>query len=326
MPNEDLGWERTTQFNLGLDFDIFHNRISGSVDVYKSTTSDILMEMSIPSLTGYTSAWANIGKTANKGIDITLNTQNIKTRNFSWNSTLTLAGNKSRIVELSNGKEDDISNLWFIGQRLSVYYDYKKVGIWQNTTADQEEMAKFNANGSTFEAGDIKVADLNGDYKIDANNDRTIVGHSSPNWTGGFQNIFTYKNWELSIFMVSRMGYTVATGAEPLQGRYAQRLVNYWTEDNPTNDYPSPDYSSAAGDPYKSSMNYQNGSFIKIRNISLGYRLPQSVLDRLHVTNLKFYAQVTNPGMIYSGVSWIDPDLGGSTYNRGVVIGANLNF
>ncbi|SEA20170.1 TonB-linked outer membrane protein, SusC/RagA family [Arachidicoccus rhizosphaerae] len=326
MPNENLGWERTTQFNVGLDFDILHNRISGSVDVYKSTTSDILMEMSIPSLTGYTTAWANIGKTANKGIDITLNTQNIKTRNFSWNTTLTLAGNRSRIVELSNGKEDDLSNLWFIGQRLSVYYDYKKVGIWQNTAADQEEMAKFNANGGTFEAGDIKVADLNGDYKIDANNDRTIVGHSSPNWTGGLQNIFTYKNWELTVFMVSRMGYTIATGAESLQGRYAQRLVDYWTESNPTNDYPSPDYSSAAGDPYKSSMNYQNGSFIKIRNISLGYRLPQSMLDKLHVSNLKFYAQLTNPGMIYSGVSWIDPDLGGSTYNRGVVIGANLNF
>jgi len=326
MANEDLGWERTTQFNLGLDFALFHNRVSGSVDVYKSQTNDLLMLMNIPSLTGYTSAWANIGKTANKGIDITLNTVNIQTRDFSWNSTITLAGNKGRIVELSNGKEDDINNNWFIGQRLGVYYDYKKIGIWQNTTADQAEMAKFNANGGDFKAGDIKIADLNGDYKIDPNNDKTIVGHSSPNWTGGFQNTFDYKNWELSVFIISRLGYTIETADEPLQGRYAQRLLDYWTPENPTNAYPSPDYSSAAGDPYKTSLNYQNGSFIKIRNISLGYRLPKKVLDNLHITNLKFYAQMSNPALIYSGVSWIDPDLGSSAFNRGVVIGANLTF
>ncbi|WP_224068284.1 SusC/RagA family TonB-linked outer membrane protein [Arachidicoccus terrestris] len=326
MANLDLGWERTTQFNLGLDFDLLQGRVSGAIDAYKSQTNDLLLLMSIPSITGFTNTWANIGKTANQGIDISLNTINVQTRDFRWNSTLTFSANKSTIKELSNGKEDDISNNWFIGQRLGVYYDYQKTGIWQNTAEDKAEMEKFNANDADFKAGDIKVADLNGDYKIDPNNDRKILGHSSPDWIGGFQNTFTYRNWELNIFMFARWGFMVETGAESLQGRYAQRLVDYWTPDNPTNDYPSPDYGSAAGDQYKSSMNYQNGSFIKIRNISLGYHLPQKALDHLHISNLKIYAQMSNPGLIYSGVSWIDPDLGGSTYNRGFVIGANLTF
>ena len=326
MANLDLGWERTTQFNLGVDFELFNRRLSGSIDAYKSTTNDLLLLMSIPSVTGFTRTWANIGKTANQGIDITLNSTNVLAGDFSWNSTLTFSANKSIIKELSNGKEDNVLNNWFIDERLGVYYDYKKIGIWQDTQADKDEMAKFNANGADFRPGDIRIQDRNGDYKIDANNDKQILGHSAPSWIGGFQNTFNYKNWELNIFMLARWGYTITGGAESLQGRYAQRDLDYWTPNHPTNEYPSPDYSSAAGDPYNSSMNYQNASFIKIRNISLGYMLPKPTLEKLHISSLKFYAQISNPGLIYSGVSWIDPDLGGSTYNRGVVIGANLNF
>jgi len=187
-------------------------------------------------------------------------------------------------------------------------------------------MAKFNANGHQFQAGDIKIVDQNGDYKIDANYDQKIVGHQQPNWTAGLTNNLTYKNWSFSIFMYSRWGYTMEAGAESLQGRFAQRVVDYWTPDNPTNDYPSPDYNSASGDAFKSSMNYQNGSFIKIRNISLGYNVPREMSSRMHLSNLRVYAQVSNPGLIYSGVKWLDPDLGGSTFNRGVVLGVNVGF
>jgi TonB-linked SusC/RagA family outer membrane protein len=326
MANLNLGWEHTTQWNLGIDFDIFRRRISGTIDLYTSRTSDLLLQRSIPSIVGYVSTWDNVGVTSNKGIDLTINTVNIKNRGFEWNTALNFSANKDKIDELANGKNDDLANLWFIGQRLSVYYDYTKQGIWQNTEADTEEMAKFNANGHNFRAGDIRVVDLNGDYRIDANNDRKIVGNSSPKFTFGFNNTFTYKNWDLAVFMFGRLGFTVARGAESLQGRFSQRVVDYWTPENPTNDYPSPNYNSAAGDPFKSAMNYQDGSFVKIRNISLGYNLPATIAGKMRMTNCRVYAQIQNPGLIYSKISWLDPDLGGSTFNRGFVFGLNVGF
>jgi TonB-dependent starch-binding outer membrane protein SusC len=324
MANLNLGWEHTTQWNVGVDFDFLRRRVSGTIDLYSSRTTDLLLRRTIPSIVGYVSTWDNIGETANKGVDLTINTINVKRRGFEWSSTLNFSANKDKIVKLANGTNDDLANLWFIGQRLAVYYDYTKAGIWQ--TADAAEMAKFNEKGHTFKAGDIRVVDLNGDYRIDANNDRKIVGNSSPRWTFGFNNTFTYKNWDLAVFMFGRLGFTVATGAESLQGRFAQRVVDYWTPENPTNAYPSPNYNSAAGDPYKSSMNYQDGSFIKVRNISLGYNLPMSFVKKLKMTNCRLYAQVQNPGLLYSNITWIDPDLGGSTFNRGLVFGLNVGF
>ena len=324
-PDQNLGWEHTSQYNLGVDFSFFKGRIGGSLDTYTSKTTDLLENAIIPSINGFTRTLTNVGATANKGFEITLNTANIQTRDFKWTSTLNFAINKERITSLPSG--NDLGNLWFIGQRIVVYYDYVKDRIWQNTPEDLAEIAKYKANGQNFSPGDIKVKDLNGDYKIDPNNDKTIVGHASPNWTGGITNTFSYKNFDLSAFIFSRWGFTIPNiGAESLQGRFAQRVVNYWTPTNPTNDYPAPNYNSAAGDPFKSSMNYQDGSFIKIRNISLGYTLPSAVSKKLSLSNVRVYVQATNPGLIYSRVSWIDPDLGGSTYNRGMVLGLNVGF
>lgn len=330
MPNPLLGWEHTTQWNLGLDFDLFNGRISGSLDAYKSRTDDLLMLRSINPINGYTTSLSNIGVTANKGIDLSLTTVNIKKSDFDWTSTLNFSINRDRIVEVANGKQDDITNKWFIDERLGVFYDFVKEGIWQDTPEDKVEMDKFNANiasaNSHFRPGSIKVADLNGDYKIDANNDRQIVGHRNPDWTAGLTNTFNYRNWNLSFFMYARWGFQIETGAESLQGRFAQRVVNYWTPTNPTNDYPAPRWASAAGDTYKNSMNYQDGSFIKLRNISLGYNLPKNVSNSMHLSNVRLYAQVINPGLIYSKIDWIDPDLGGSTFNRGFVFGLNVGF
>jgi len=326
MANLDLGWERTTQWNFGLDFGFFRGRINGALDFYLSRTSDLLLQMSIPSLTGYTSTWANVGATANKGVDLTLNTVNIEKRDFRWTSNLNFTASRDRIVELSNGKLDDVNNLWFIDDRLSVYYDFVKEGIWQNTAEDLAEIEKFNTNGHAFRPGDVRVADLDGDYRIDANHDRQIVGHSAPRWTAGFNNSLSYKNWDLTFFIFGRFGFTTLGGGEYLQGRFAQRRLDYWRPDNPTNEYPAPNYGNAGGDPYRTSMNYQDGSFIKLRNVSLGYTLPTTISNRLRLNTLKIYAQAMNPGLLYANVDWIDPDLGGSTFNRGIVFGLNVGF
>jgi TonB-linked SusC/RagA family outer membrane protein len=330
MPNLKLGWERTTQTDLGLEFGLFNSRISGSLDLYTSRTKDLLLSRSIPTLTGYGRTLDNVGATANKGFEISLNTINVQKRDFTWSSTLNFSANRDRIVELSQGKIDDLNNLWFIGQRLNLYYDYVKLGIWQNTPEDLAEMARFNANiasaNSQFKPGSIKIKDLNGDYKIDANNDRRIVGHAQPNCNAGLMNEFSYKNWSLNVFIFSRWGYTITGGAESLQGRFAQRLVDYWTPNNPTNEYPAPNYNSAAGDPYRSSMNYQDGSFIKVRNISLAYNLPKAISGKMKMTDARFYVQVMNPGLLYSRVDWVDPDVNSSTFNRGIVAGVNIGF
>lgn len=326
MPNKELGWEKTAQINYGVDFSLLNNRLSGSIDYFTSRTTDLLMSRAIPSINGFTTTWDNIGISANRGVDISLNTVNIAHENFSWESTINFTHSKDRIIELQNGKLDDMGNNLFIGQRIAVYYDFEKEGIWQDTPEDLAEMEKFNANGHEFTPGTIRVKDLNGDYVIDANNDRKIRGHSAPNWNFGFGNTFTYKNFDLNFFIYGRMGFTIESGAESLQGRFSQRVLDYWTPDNPTDEYPAPNYNSFSGDPYRSAMNYQDGSFIKLRNVSLGYTLPQHFTDRIKLANLRIYAQAMNPGLLYSKVDWIDPDTGSSIFNRGVVFGLNIGF
>ncbi|MDY0907066.1 SusC/RagA family TonB-linked outer membrane protein [Pedobacter sp. CFBP9032] len=324
FPNKLLSWEKTLQYNLGIDFSLLAGRISGSLDIYKSNTTDLILLKDIPIINGYPTSYDNIGETKNRGLDLTLNTVNVKTKDFTWESTLNFSTSKDEIVKLNGG--DMVTNRFFIGQRNGVAYDFVKDGIWQNTPADLAEIEKFKANGNNFRAGDIKVRDLNGDYRIDANNDRKVIGQYNPSWTGGLTNTFGYKNFDLSIFIVARYNFLIETGAEALQGRFAQRVLDYWTPTNPTNDYPRPNYGSAAGDQYKSSMNYQDGSFIKIRNISLGYNFAENVAKKLTLSRLRVYAQAINPGLIYSKVKWIDPDLLTSTFNRGIVFGINASF
>jgi TonB-dependent starch-binding outer membrane protein SusC len=324
MANQNLGWEKTTQYNLGIDYSLFKGRISGIIDVYKSNTSDLLMQMSIPALTGYTTTYANVGKTKNIGFDFTLNTVNVQTKDFVWETGLNAAWQKDEIVSLSNGKEDDISNLWFIGQANGVIYNYQSAGLWHEE--DAAEMAKFNANGHNFQVGQARPVDQNGDYKIDANNDRVIIGHTRPRWTVGMTNSFTYKNFDLSIFLYGRLGYTVSTGGEWQGGRYVQRSISYYNENNKNATYQKPIYNVAGGDPYYTILGYRDGSFIKIRNINLGYTFSKSICKTLHLENLKVYVQAKNPGMLFSKIRWLDEDLGGSTWNRGFVFGLNVGF
>jgi TonB-dependent starch-binding outer membrane protein SusC len=321
-----------------VEFRLFEGRVDGAIDLYASRTKDLLLLRPIPITTGYNQTYDNVGLTANKGIEITLNTINVQQHDFTWSSTVNFSTNRDRIIETSYGKADDISSGWFIGKRLNSIYDYEKEGIWQE--GDKNELANFNANlpdGSKLKPGMIKVKDQNDDTKIDANNDRRVVGNLQPRWNGGLMNEFTYRNWGLNVFIFARWGYSIQTGAEALQGRFAQRVLNYWTPGNPTNDYPAPNYGNAVGDAFRSSMNYQDGSFIKIRNISLSYLMPRSFMSRLKMRNLRVYGQVLNPGLIYSKIKYLDPDLnaktkttdtdpGVSTYNRGFVIGVNAGF
>ncbi len=324
LANQDLRWEKTLQYNIGLDFTIFKRRISGVIDAYTSHTKDLLMARSIPSVTGYLTTFQNVGETANKGIDININTVNVTTKNFQWTTNVNASWQKDRIVTLANGKQDDINNNWFIGKPNGVIYGFASNGMWQY--ADTPTMTKFAANGNTFTPGQVRPIDQNGDNKIDANNDRIIIGHTRPRWIVGMTNAFTYKGLEVSVFIYGRLNYWFNTGGEAQTARGNQRQIDYWTEKNQDAEYQKPFYSVGSGDNYSASLGYQKASFLKIRNISAAYNFSGKVAKTLHMQNLRVYFQATNPGMLFSQIKFMDMDVAAMQSNSGFTFGINAGF
>ncbi|MDX2048983.1 MAG: TonB-dependent receptor [Chitinophagaceae bacterium] len=324
LANQALDWEKTTQYNVGLDFSVFKRKISGSIDLYSSQTKDLLMARSLPTVTGFLTTIENIGQTANKGIDISINTINITTKNFQWATTLNAAWQKDRIVSLSNGKQDDINNNWFIDHPIGIIYGFAANGVWQY--ADTGLLAKFRQNGNNFTPGQVRPIDQNGDNKIDANNDRVIIGHTRPRWVVGMTNSFTYKGFELSFFIYGRLNYWFNTGGEAQTARGNQRKIDYWTENNQDAEYQKPFYSVGSGDPYSPSLGYRKASFMKIRNISASYNVPAQLLKTLRMSSLRVYFQAANPGMLFSKIKFMDMDNALLFSNRGFTFGINAGF
>ncbi len=320
--NQELGWELTSTANVGLDFGILKNRITGTFDYYDARTSDLLLSRGLPPTTGVTTVVQNIGKTRNHGFEVTLQTLNIKTNNFSWSSNFTFTKNKEEFVELVTGG-NDIGNGWFIGYPTSVYYDYEKVGIWQ--TKDQAEAATYGQK-----PGDIRVKDQNGDGKIDSQNDRIILGTPRPKWSGGFDNTVRFKNFDFSVFLFARFGQMIRAdryGFNPQGIAPATSGLSYWTPENPTNDYPRPNRNGGAL--YLSTLPYQDGSYFRIRNVSLGYNVPDKVLQGTFISSLRVYATAKNLYTYTKNGLEYDPERGGSEnfpMTKLFVFGLNVNF
>ncbi len=324
LANSEIGWEKTTQYNLGLDFSLLKRRVTGSFDVYTSTTTDLLMQRSIPTVTGFTTTFANIGKTANSGFDINLTTININRKDVMWSTTINAAWQKEHIVTLANGNQNDLNNNWFVNQPVGVIYGFKALGLWQ--PGDSAAFKGFTNN--TFSAGSVKIADLNGDKKIDPNNDRQIIGWTRPRWVVGMSNTVTYKQWDLTVFLYGRLNYLYNQGGEAQAGRSVTRQINYYTINNQNADFQKPIFNAgnAPGDPYYAALGYADASFIKVRNVSLSYLFINKSVENPGIASIKAYVQMINPGMLYSNIKYLDMDVVGPTWLKGFTVGINASF
>jgi len=311
VQNPDLKWEETAQGNIGVDFTLFKNRLSGSIEYYQQNTSDLIFPKTLPAVSGYVQKFENIGKTKNKGIEITLSGTPVQLKDFTWDVDLNWSNNKEEIVELINGKQDMVADRLFIGQPTQVFYNYQNAGIWGGDSKDISEMALFNANGTNFRPGTVKVVDQNNDKKIDAS-DMVILGSVRPDWTGGITNTFTYKGWSFNAFIYFRMGQTYFGGYPNSYGGVNPngRVENdVWAWDKTNGKWPMPNAATAITNT-TAAMQYNEGSFAVVRNMSLSYACPQKWLKKITAKELVLNFQVLNP-FIFGGevVKWgINPD------------------
>ena len=248
-----------------------NQRISGSLDVYRENTHDLLLSRALPYTSGYSSVLENVGATQNTGVEVGITTQNL--RNYPRNRLddgSHWSTNKNKIVSLSSGLTADVGNLRWVGQPINVNYDYKYIGLWQIAdTALARTMCGCKV-------GSVRVEDLNGDGKLNAD-DRTIIGrhYNFPKWQGSINNRFTFKSLDVSVLATARIGFTIndafTAAYDGLGGRFNNIETNYWTPENPTGTDPRPSVDGLGN--FASARNYKDGSFVRIRDITLGYTL-----------------------------------------------------
>ncbi|MBX0290408.1 TonB-dependent receptor [Hymenobacter sp. HSC-4F20] len=325
--NKALGWELSNTLNFGLDFALLNNRFTGTVDVYDTRTSDLLLNRVLPATSGYSIVTENAGKTRNRGIEVGLNALVLEKNDFRWNAGLTWFKNKEEITALTVSG-NDVTNRWFIGSPVNVFYDYEKVGIWQTNEADA-------AKAYGQKPGQIKVRDLDGSNTITAAGDRKVLGSTVPKWSGSFNTDVSYKGFDLSLQFFARIGQMLNyeyNGFFDPQGIENSSRQNYWTPENPSNDYPRPDASLSKSTLqnalYGTTLLYEDGSYAKLRAATLGYTFPAGLASRLRMSSLRVYVQGKNL-YTWSHIDNYDPERGGAITTpipRVLTAGINLGF
>ncbi|WP_126973144.1 SusC/RagA family TonB-linked outer membrane protein [Gynurincola endophyticus] len=328
LPNSSLKWEFSRNYNVGIDFGLFNNRLTGSIDWYDVYTNNILYSVTLPVTSGVAGGYtSNVGAMSNKGIEFNLSSENIVSPSgFSWYTDFNIYHNKNRIEHLSNNVERDIANQLHKGYSMTAIFDYNKLGIWQ-----QHEALEAAQYGSI--PGQLKLEDINKDGVINEA-DRRVIGDGDARWQGGLTNRFAYKGWDLSIVMTGRFGGNlVSTLHQPnaayitaLDGRRNQLKVDYWTPNNPTNWFPAPQTQiSPVSDAWR-TLGYYDASYVKLRNISLGYTFSKGVVDYLKVQSIRLYFNADNLAVLYSPfykLTGVDPEGTGTGYQG---VGSNYNL
>ena len=288
LAQPDLTWEKSRQFDLGLDFAFFKNRLSGSIDGYYKYTYDLLYNVPLPLESGYRTALVNVGAMKNRGIELTLNSVNTDTKDFTWQTSLNYSFNKNEIDKLYNDLER-VGN-YFVGQSINVIYTKRFGGIWQS---DEAEIAKiYNA-----EPGDYKIIDRNRNNIID-DDDRDFVGQTTPQFFGSFSNTFKSHGFDLTIFLTYAGGHKIYNpfayldSYSPSANMSPDYYHNYWTPERPSNKYPR--LGSTNSQLYETDGMYQKGDYIRLKNLELGYTLPRNIANKVYASNIRVYASVQN--------------------------------
>jgi len=290
--------------NIGVDFALFNNRVSGAIEYYNTQTTGILTRKSFAGSLGVPGGQLdNVGETASHGMEFTISSVNVKSKSgFTWRTDFNAFFNREKIVALPGNLQQDLGNGWFVGQPITVIYDYKKIGIWQTSEATQ-------AAAYGVKPGDIKIEDLNKSNSI-TSADRKIVGNFQPDLIAGMTNYIQFQNFDLNIVLFGRFGQTVvctylsADGGGAgypffMNSRVNQLKVDYWTPNNPTNAFPQPD-AGVDGQQFTSTLTYRDGSFIKIRTIDIGYNFPTSLLRKAGIQSLRAYVSAQNPFILWA--------------------------
>lgn len=345
MENSNLKWEKTAGFNVGLDFTVLNNRITGSIEYYKNTTKDLLYAVAIPSITGFTSIMSNVGEIQNKGFEFTVTSHNIIKKDFEWNSTFNLSLNSDKIVSLTgmdvdgDGKEDDLtSSSLFIGESLSAIYDYTVDGIYQVGDNIPEG----------FHPGNYRVVDINGDGEINEK-DRSVIGRADPGVRMGLLNTFKYKDFTLSFFLNSVVGgsksflgknsFSELINDNTLRhNRLTEQVDNFWTPSNPGGIY-----ALYNDNPKINPNRYENRSFLRLQDVTLGYDIPKNLIRKIGIDGVNVYMSLKNILTISGWHGW-DPEanntyqdingqnrITGSCYDhrpvmKSVTFGININL
>ncbi|WP_228851425.1 SusC/RagA family TonB-linked outer membrane protein [Aegicerativicinus sediminis] len=336
LPNPNLGWEYSETYNFGLDFGLFNNRLSGTFEYYITNTNDVLYTLGLPETAGVGSVRSNIGEVQNKGFEATLNATIIDNPDgFSWDVGVNVYTNQNEIVSLATGVDEDEGNLWFVGSPINVIYDYDRIGLWNETDPDFQYLSILEPGASG--PGMVKVR-YTGDYNADGSptraigaDDRVIID-PTPDFQGGFNTRLAYKNFDLSMVGTFQSGGTLVSTLYSssgylnlLTGRQNNVDVDYWTPTNTGAKYPAPGgIQSGDNQKYASTLGYFDGSYLKIRTLTLGYNFSQDLLERIGIQRLRLYATAQNPFVLFSPFhdeSGLDPEI----TNSGVVNGNRQN-
>ena len=306
---ELLSWETTLASNFGIDFGFYRNRIYGSIDFYHSQTKDLLLQRTLVPSNGITSVYDNVGKTENRGLELHLSSTIINTGKITYSTDFTFAANRERIISLVSGVEEDLANQWFIGNPVRVFYNYEFNGIWQ---LDEAEEARLYER----EPGDVKFRDIHYDSAYSAL-DYTIIGHKNPDWTAGWTHRLLYKRFDFTIFLHARVGHTIFDEVldwwSP-QGRENSMKLNYWTPSNPSNKYPGVNYyRQRSGWSENNPIAYVDGSYLKIKDITLGYTINEQLLHKIKISYFRVYLSAKNAFAFgnYFSQGRFDPELEG---------------
>ncbi len=343
IPNANLGWEKSYGTNVGVDLGLFNNRLSMTLDLYHVKTKDILYKRTLPASTGAAGTsnlkiLENICATVNRGLDIVINSVNIRKKDFEWTTAFTFNTNHEEITDFTQDVPVSGSNkTWLIkGHPIQSLYDYKYAGIFQT----EEEAQKYNRH-----MGDVKieeVPDENGNVNYSyGSEDMQVLGQVAPKWTAGLQNTLVYKGIDLSFFLDARWGNTinhwVMSWYNGSGNGNGPKMLDYWTPENPGGRFPRPNTAhgtTIGNNPTvgTSSLTYIDGSYIKLRNITLGYSLPARWLKKIPLERFRIYATVSNPWTWTKSKylkDW-DPERGHRQdewpLSRQMVFGVNITF